>query len=423
MGYEIPFTIADVAALLSIRRLRGGNEDAFGVECPFCGDTRGKCNLCVQKDGEVKNVYHCYHCGAAGNMLTLYADLTGMCGYDRYRRAYHEIKERLSLGHASGGMRIEKHTYRKKPARPDDQPASVKPGYLDQVYQEMLSMLELRTEHREDLLRRGLSQEEAMRMEADGYRSTDAGKSQQIARALLGKGYSLKGVPGFYRNYQGDWEAAFYPSNRGYLCPVKSVDGKIKGFQIRLDHPYKKRKYLWFTSSGMDGGTSSKSPAGLSGSIRDNTVRVTEGILKAEIAAQKTGLAYIGIPGVSNYKGLYQVLEQLKGQGLELVYECYDMEKMMPLECGRDYDASCWSCPWNHFAVSRSECPKKRQKRDCIRKGCLKLYEICRELDLKCSRVVWDTNADGMWNGVYKGIDDWIMWEEQKRTHFGTQAV
>ena len=262
-----------------------------------------------------------------------------------------------------------------------------------------------------------------MRMEADGYRSTDAGKSQQIARALLGKGYSLKGVPGFYRNYQGDWEAAFYPSNRGYLCPVKSVDGKIKGFQIRLDHPYKKRKYLWFTSSGMDGGTSSKSPAGLSGSIRDNTVRVTEGILKAEIAAQKTGLAYIGIPGVSNYKGLYQVLEQLKGQGLELVYECYDMEKMMPLECGRDYDASCWSCPWNHFAVSRSECPKKRQKRDCIRKGCLKLYEICRELDLKCSRVVWDTNADGMWNGVYKGIDDWIMWEEQNRTHFGTQAA
>ena len=159
------------------------------------------------------------------------------------------------------------------------------------------------------------------------------------------------------------------------------------------------------------------------GSIRDNTVRVTEGILKAEIAAQKTGLAYIGIPGVSNYKGLYQVLEQLKRQGLELVYECYDMEKMMPLECGRDYDASCWSCPWNHFAVSRSECPKKRQKRDCIRKGCLKLYEICRELDLKCSRVVWDTNADGMWNGVYKGIDDWIMWEEQNRTHFGTQAA
>ena len=95
MGYEIPFTIADVAALLSIRRLRGGNEDAFGVECPFCGDTRGKCNLCVQKDGEMKNVYHCYHCGAAGNMLTLYADLTGMCGYDRYKRAYHEIKERL----------------------------------------------------------------------------------------------------------------------------------------------------------------------------------------------------------------------------------------------------------------------------------------------------------------------------------------
>ena len=36
---------------------------------------------------------------------------------------------------------------------------------------------------------------------------------------------------------------------------------------------------------------------------------------------------------------------------------------------------------------------KSGRNGNCIRKGCLKLYEICRELDLKCSRVVWDTNC------------------------------
>ena len=72
------FTIAEVADLLSIRRLSDSYQDEFPVECPFCGDLRGKCSFCIRKNGELKNVYHCYHCGAAGNMLTLYAELSGI---------------------------------------------------------------------------------------------------------------------------------------------------------------------------------------------------------------------------------------------------------------------------------------------------------------------------------------------------------
>ena len=36
------FTIAEVADLLSIRRLSDSYQDEFPVECPFCGDLRGK---------------------------------------------------------------------------------------------------------------------------------------------------------------------------------------------------------------------------------------------------------------------------------------------------------------------------------------------------------------------------------------------
>ena len=128
------------------------------------------------------------------------------------------------------------------------------------------------------------------------------------------------------------------------------------------------------------------------GKIKDGTVYVTEGILKAEIAWMCTGNPYIGVPGVSNHKGLETVLRKLKEQGLKRVYECYDMDKMM----------------------YHGECPRKRRKRDMIRKGCIKLYEICEELNVSCKRVTWDTDASGTWMEHYKGVDDWILQKEEK---------
>lgn len=413
MGYEIPFTIADVADLLCIQRLKGGTQDVFGVECPFCGDTRGKCNFCIMRDGEVKNVYHCYQCGASGNMLTLYAELTGLYGTDRYKEAYWQIREKLDTGGKRIRMRSRQNVERVKRMEKAQPECELDILNLDAVYREMLSMLRLKERHRADLRRRGLSEGEIIQMEQAGYRSTEYGDSQRIARKLLSRGFRLKGVPGFFINRNGDWEAAFYPANEGYMCPVRSAGGKITGFQIRLDKPYKKRKYIWFTSSGMEGGTSSKSPAGLSGKMAGDSICVTEGILKAEIAYRRSGQAYIGNPGVSNYKGLYQMLKELKGQGLQTVLECYDMDKMMLLDCEEDYDAACGACEWKHRACSGFECPKKRQKRDNIRKGCLKLYEMCKELGLKCCRMEWDTDEDGMWNGAYKGIDDWLTNDQE----------
>lgn len=173
------------------------------------------------------------------------------------------------------------------------------------------------------------------------------------------------------------------------------------------------RKYLWFTSSGLERGTSSGSPAGMFGKIKDGTVYVTEGILKAEIAWMCTGNPYIGVPGVSNHKGLETVLRKLKEQGLKRVYECYDMDKMMELSCKHDEKSACRQCEHGIY-LYHGECPKKRRKRDMIRKGCIKLYEICEELNVSCKRVTWDTDASGTWMEHYKGVDDWILRKEEK---------
>ena len=250
------FTIAEVADLLSIRRLSDYYQDEFPVECPFCGDLRGKCSFCIRKNGELKNVYHCYHCGASGNMLTLYAELFGIYGRNRYKEAYREIKQALSF---SGTDKRQQSTTRNGfasivPKKKHISLTEEEWDYRDHVYKEMLTFLKLKETHRRNLLLRGLTLNEVRQMEERGFLSTDEENSVTIARKLLKKGFRLDGVPGFFINRDGNWEAAFYRKNNGYLCPVRDGKERIIGFQIRLDVPLKERKYLWFTSSGLEKG-------------------------------------------------------------------------------------------------------------------------------------------------------------------------
>ena len=159
----------------------------------------------------------------------------------------------------------------------------------DAVYREMLKLLRLSHPHKEDLRRRGLKEEEISRMERLGYRSTCPEDSVAVARRLIKSGCNLKGVPGFFVNRNGDWEAAFYKKNSGYLRPAWSVDGYLAAFQIRFDVPYQKRKYVWLSSAKLNKGCSPGSPVSLSGDPEARRVFVTEGILKAEITHQRTG--------------------------------------------------------------------------------------------------------------------------------------
>lgn len=402
--HPAPFTIADVGDILQIRRLDGGNENSFNVECPFCGDKRGKCNFSVIKKGTISNVYQCFNCGAQGNMLTLYADLKGLWGSDRYKEAYRQIRDQLQYGqqetkerqmmlHQRAQMQKESHMERADGIK------------RDKVYRALIQMLHLSEHHQNDLRRRGQTEEEIKHMEVLGYVSTESNHSVSIARRLIKQGFDLEGIPGFFINYGGDWEISFYKKNEGYLCPVWSEDGLLVAFQIRLDQPYKKRKYIWLTSSNLKNGCSSGSPVSISGDPYASRIYVTEGILKAEIAHQCSGRTYLGNPGVANHRELWQVLRKLKKRGLKEVIECYDMDKLLDLKCHEDYDASCPECEQKGV----TECPRKRVKRDNIRKGCIKLYRMCEDLSIPCRRMCWDYDENGIWLENYKGCDDWEM--------------
>ena len=401
--YEHPFTIKEVAWLLSIRCLDGGTDQEFPVECPYCGDTRGKCSFCISKNGEIKNVFHCFHCGQGGNMLTLYADIMGISGYDRCKVAYQDIVNRLENGGQVTGKETKKIISRYKGKTPVPKRS---PEYVDFVYRQMLALMQLQDLHKADFKRRGATDFEIRELEKKGYKSVEPKNARLLAKKLEEKGIQLDGIPGFYRNRDGRWEASFYEGNKGYLCPVYSLEKQITGFQIRVDKPVN----IWFTSSGFEGGTSSGSPAGVSGYISpvQKGIRVTEGILKAELASMRSGFPYIGIPGVGNYKSLQPVLEALKQKGLQTAFECMDMDKMLDLTCRCDCKETCIWCETPERLLKKQECPKKRRKRDTIRKGCLKLYAMCEKLGLNSMRITWDTDDTGRWFGTYKGVDDWL---------------
>ena len=413
--YEPKFDISEVADLLGIERLTEGN--SFNVVCPFCGDRRGKMNFRVLKDGNPCNTYRCFNCGSQGNMLTLYAEMRGLYGEDRYKRAYQEILKSLGragydrLSYRAYGPSVSYNRERKEEreqAEPDFEARS-------QVYESLLKLLPLTDSHRRNLMNRGFRKEQ---IEEFQFRSTPVSGTEGIARRLLKEGYSLAGIPGFFVNSRGNWDAAFYGRNHGILCPVRSIQGSITGFQIRLDSPYDGRKYLWFSSTNKERGTGSKSPVAFFGDPYGKVVRVTEGVLKASAAYAMSGYSFLGVPGVNQYKELEKALTQLKENGLEEVHEYYDMDKFLSVSCRGDYKESvCEACGDMDAEMQEDflSCPYKETKRDQIQEGCRRLYEICHKLNLRCIQKRWDCTPEGIWRGNYKGIDDYWWGHLKKR--------
>ena len=65
---QFPFHITDIASLLRLNIRRRG-PDFLYVDCPLCGDHRGKLYLKTSRD-----VWHCNYCQESGGMLALYAN-------------------------------------------------------------------------------------------------------------------------------------------------------------------------------------------------------------------------------------------------------------------------------------------------------------------------------------------------------------
>lgn len=127
------------------------------------------------------------------------------------------------------------------------------------TYSALLKGLTLASDHRQNLLCRGLSEEEILRL---GYKTTPVLGFSSLAKRLREAGLYLEGVPGFYKK-RGQWTIQF--PGRGILIPVRDIAGRIQGLQIRLDN-VEKRKFRWLSSAELEEGCGAKTWVHLAGS-------------------------------------------------------------------------------------------------------------------------------------------------------------
>ncbi len=264
--------------------------------CPICGAKK----WC----GFNGRIAFCMHESAGAIAEVPYRDGSGRIGY------IHSLEGAVNC----------------RPAVLPDVPAVAETAPVDgrdRVYRDFLAGLRLEPLHREDLHRRGLSDE---RMAERGYRSVPGLETSWAAiQRLLDMGHRLEGIPGFYlaqgrrRNYWTHLRPA------GYFIPVRDAQGRIQAMQIRRDHDDGGGKYMMF-SSGNRGGAITGIPAHVSrpAILNDRRVWITEGPLKADIASDRLRAVVIGAIGVD---GWTQVLPALQELGARSVVRAFDADE------------------------------------------------------------------------------------------------
>ena len=319
--HNFPFNIQEIANLLPLV-VRRRNSSGMYVDCFYseCNHARkGKMNINFAKDA-----YNCAYCGQGGGMLKFYADYNNI----DIRQARVEIME--ALNRTDIPVDYERKNTTPVSVKYEPPTASVIPNMADikvrhHTYSMMLNLLSLSSNNRSNLISRGLNDEQIQKL---GYKSTPVYGFEKLAKRLLDSGCTLEGVPGFYKNANGNWSVNFTARCSGILVPYRDIDGRIQSFQIRLDKTFEDGcKYIWLSSVNLPSGTGSGNTAHFVGNPTDKRIYITEGGMKADIAHMLSGKTFIAIAGTGSIGGLSELFPKLKQCGVEEIAEAFDMDK------------------------------------------------------------------------------------------------
>ncbi|MCR5670716.1 MAG: DUF3854 domain-containing protein [Butyrivibrio sp.] len=310
------------------------------------------------------------HCGARYDTFDLIGVEYGLSGFNEKFQKGCEIFGLLGQEQEEGDIKIPVNWREAVPEY--NLPERASDEQCSNVYFALTKCdsTKLREEHRQDLLRRGFTDEDIKRFR---FCSTPK-RGQDLAGELVSQGYFLGKVPGFY--LQKRWNMSISEENQGYFCPAfQGEKNQLLGFQIRVDNP-KKGKYLWLSSSNKEEGASSGAvPTILPG--KDTSLwLVTEGILKALAIYCLLGkeISVIGVPGVGTIGGFKSFMEEKTGLPIIFI-EAYDMDKLE-----------------DNKAVKMAQ------------------DNLLKEIDkngFKSHSLTWDAK-DGKWQKNYKGLDDFL---------------
>ena len=362
--------VVDTAILcgLDIKQTTIGR-DEVAARCPYCDDYKYRFYLSRKPDN---SAFWCHNCGATGNAVTLYADFNPQ---GRRLTNYEAYKELLENPYVHKG---------ELPADRVKSVGSIKPlEERSQIYLNLLNLLDLDEKHYINLHNRGLSDE---MIKGNMYRSLpmDYKKRQRVV-GQLSSWFDLSGMPGFYTS-NGKWQMSNCKYS-GILLPVCDKDNNIQGLQIRYDNlppkiivdangkrqEKKGDRFRWLSTNGSyENGTGIPSYIHIVGDITSDTLHLTEGPLKADVASYLSGgELFIGLTGVQNVGFLREVITELRPKR---ILECIDMDV---------------------------------RTNDHVRKAQTKIRAICMPLCEQYRAITWPVDQ--------KGIDDYLLFEKLKR--------
>ncbi len=351
------FEITDILDMLGVRY---PSAQVFDIQCPFCDQKNSKHLHVLVREG----VWNCIKCGSGGGMLDL---LQFMRGTNESRKeALEEIEK-----YVSNGCKVKTPTTKPSALVKDNAQKAVDYSGMYKIasiekrhaaYSVLLNYLDLKSEHERNLRERGLENVSEYRS-APNYTQT---------RRLTTK-VDLSGVPGFYY-HDGYWR--FRMEKSGILIPVRDVEGRIQGLQVRRDNGAA-QKYRWVSTGATRfasmKGTRSECFCHFIGDPNARRVYITEGPIKANVIHAYTGWTVVAVPGVSSLKNLVKMLKNLPN--LTEARIVFDMDIV-----------------------------KKRE----VCKGAKKIRDLLeRELNIKGVIYGWDREV--------KGLDDYLHMRYTKK--------
>jgi len=189
------------------------------------------------------------------------------------------------------------------------------------VYTALLALCPLSTKHRADLTGPTRQFPEAA---LAAYGTLPDGQAQTPILAALQAQFgrdALLGVAGFVEDQKRP--GGLRLNGAGLLIPVRDEVGLIQGMQVRADRG--ETRYRWLSCAE---GVSSGTPAHVArpAVVTDQRVYLTEGPLKADIAARRLGAVALGITGVTTWRTALPALDALQAQGHDVVVVALDAD-------------------------------------------------------------------------------------------------
>lgn len=335
--------------------------------CPFHDDSK----MGSFKISDQKGIYTCFTCGETGDAIAFIQKFDkvsfveavfrialqfGLITNEEYKKY---SKDNFKVDNISTYHKVQRiNTLKRADAEK-----------TNEVYEVLAKCMPLTEAHRKYLNERSITNDEIDRI---GYFSltNDIKVVQRTLKIMNASFEDLHGVPGFYYS-GGQLQMVSYD---GIAIPIKDIHKRSQAIQIRRDKINEgEARYVWFSSSKMNGGTSVGTPVDVCFPTKNKVIKtlcICEGHFKAKMLTKKSGAYSIAIQGVNSTQEL-----------LDSVKPFVDKKVIERINIMFDADMC---------------------KNTAVKDALVKLYELLKPLNIPVFITVWNMK-DG------KGIDDYII--------------